>query len=156
MIDYQFNGLPVHVLLVHLVVIVVPLAALALMLSAFWPAARRRLGFVSPLIALVALVAVPFTTSAGEWLQARLVPTPLIEKHVTLGPTLLPWVVAVFVVASVQWLWYFLAPSGPRWMQVTAVIVIDAAAILTAIGSVVTIILIGESGAAAVWTGSFG
>ncbi|MEO6942723.1 MAG: hypothetical protein ABI238_03450 [Terrimesophilobacter sp.] len=156
MIDYQFNGLPIHVLLVHLVVIIVPLAALAMMLSAFWPAARRRLGFLPPLIALIALIAVPFTTSAGEWLQARLVPTPLIEKHVALGPMLLPWVVAMFVVASVLWLWYFLAPSGPPWLRVTAVIVIDAAAIVTAVGSVVTIILIGESGAAAVWTGSFG
>ena len=65
MIDYQFNGLPVHVLLVHLVVIIVPLAALCLLLSAFWPAARRRLGFVTPLVALVALIAVPFTTAAG-------------------------------------------------------------------------------------------
>ena len=156
MIDYQFNGLPIHVLLVHLIVIIVPLAALCLLLSAFWPAARRRLGFATPLVALVALVAVPFTTAAGEWLQARIAPTPLIERHVTLGPTLLPWVIAVFVVASALWLWYYLAPSGPRWLRVSAVIVIDAAVLITAIGSVVTVVLIGESGAAAVWTGSFG
>jgi hypothetical protein len=156
MIDYQFNGLPVHVLLVHLVVIIVPLAALSLLLSAFWPAARRRLGFVTPLVALVALIAVPFTTAAGQWLQARVAPTPLIEKHTALGPTLLPWVIAVFVVASVLWLWYFLVPSGPRWLRVTAIVVIDAAVLITAIGSVVTVVLIGESGSAAVWTGSFG
>src|SRR5690606_3120134 len=77
MIDYVINGLPLHVLLVHLVVIVVPLAALCLLLSAFWPAARRRLGIVTPLVALVGLVAVPFTTAAGEWLQARVGATPL-------------------------------------------------------------------------------
>ena len=156
MIDYQFNGLPIHVLLVHLTVIIVPLAALCLLLSAFWPAARRRLGFATPLVALVALVAVPFTTAAGEWLQSRVAPTPLIEKHTALGPTLLPWVIAVFIVASLLWLWYFLAPSGPRWLRVSIAIVIDAAVLVTAIGSVVTVVLIGESGAAAVWTGSFG
>ena len=156
MIDYQFNGLPVHVLLVHLVVIIVPLAALCLLLSAFWPAARRRLGFVTPLVALVALIAVPFTTAAGQWLQARVAPTPLIERHTALGPTLLPWVIAVFVVASILWLWYFLAPSGPRWLRVSAIIVIDAAVLITAVGSVVTVVLIGESGSASVWTGSFG
>ncbi|MET4781446.1 hypothetical protein [Glaciihabitans sp. UYNi722] len=36
--DYEFNGLPLHVLLVHFVVIVVPLAALRTALVAAWPA----------------------------------------------------------------------------------------------------------------------
>jgi hypothetical protein len=64
-IDYEFNGLPVHILLVHLVVVLVPATALCLLLTAFWPAARRRLGFVTPLLALLALIAVPFTRAAG-------------------------------------------------------------------------------------------
>lgn len=156
MIDYQFNGLPLHVLLVHLVVVIVPLAALCLLLSVFWPAARRRLGVVTPLVALIALVAVPVTTAAGEWLQARVAPTPLIEQHTTLAPLLLPWVIAVFVVASVHWLWGVLAPSGPRWLRIAAAVVIGTAAAITAVGSVVTVVLVGESGTAAVWIGSFG
>ncbi|HNP15844.1 MAG: hypothetical protein KF692_03390 [Cryobacterium sp.] len=156
MIDYQFNGIPLHVLLVHLVVIVVPLAALCLLLSAFWPTARRRLGFVTPLVALVALVAVPFAVAAGEWLRARVAPTPLIESHTTMAPSLLGWVIAVFGVASAQWLWYSLAPPVPPRLRLTAAIVIDSAALVTAVGSVVTVVLVGESGSAAVWTGSFG
>ncbi|GAA3741118.1 hypothetical protein GCM10022239_16050 [Leifsonia bigeumensis] len=155
MIDYVINGLPVHVLLVHLVVIVVPLAALCLLLSAFWPVARRRLGIVTPIVALVGLVAVPFTTAAGEWLQERVGATPLLERHTTLGPLLLPWVIAVFVVAAAIWLWYRLDPALPHALRLAVVVALDAAAIVTSVGSVVLVVLIGESGAAAVWTGSF-
>jgi uncharacterized BrkB/YihY/UPF0761 family membrane protein len=155
MIDYVINGLPVHVLLVHLVVIVVPLAALCLLLSAFWPAARRRLGVVTPIVALVALVAVPFTTAAGEWLQERVGATPLLERHAALGPLLLPWVIATFVVACALWLWYRWTPAVPRPARIAATIALDVAAVVTAVGSVVLVVLIGESGTAAVWTGSF-
>lgn len=155
MIDYVINGLPVHVLLVHLVVIVVPLTALCLLLSAFWPAVRRRLGIATPLLALVGLVAVPFTTAAGEWLQDRVGATPLVERHASLGPLLLPWVIAVFVTAAAIWLWYRVDPPLPRALRAATVVVLDVAAVVTAVGSVVLVVIIGESGAAAVWTGSF-
>lgn len=153
MIDYVLNGLPIHVLLVHLVVIVVPLAALCLLLSAFWPAARHRLGVVTPLVALVGLVAVPFTTAAGEWLQARVGATPLLERHASLGPLLLPWVIAVFVIAVALWLWYRVDPALPRRARIAVVLALDVAAVVAAIASVVLVVLIGESGSAAVWTG---
>lgn len=155
MIDYEFNGLPVHILLVHLVIVLVPLTALCLLLTAFWPSARRRLGFVTPLLALVGLVAVPFTTAAGEWLQARVAPTPLIATHTALGPQLLPWVIAMFAVASALWLWYFLDPALPRPARIALVAILDAAAVVSALGAVILVVLIGESGSAAVWTGSF-
>ena len=50
--EYEVNGLPLHVLLVHFIVVGVPLAALLTVLSALWPAARRRLGIITPLVAL--------------------------------------------------------------------------------------------------------
>lgn len=153
MIDYILNGLPVHVLLVHLVVIVVPAAALCLLLSAFWPSARRRLGIVTPLIALVGLIAVPFTTAAGEWHLARVGTTPLVERHASLGPLLLPWVIAVFAVAAALWLWYRVDPALPPRARIAVVLVLDVAAVVAAAGSVILVVLIGESGSAAVWTG---
>jgi hypothetical protein len=154
-IDYEFNGLPVHILLVHLVVVLVPLTALSILLFAFWPAARRRLGIVSPLLALAALVAVPFTTAAGEWLQERVAATPLVETHAAMGPLLLPWVIAMFVVACLLWIWHRLDPALPKAVRVAIRTVLDAAAVVSAVGAVVLVVLIGESGSAAVWTGSF-
>jgi hypothetical protein len=159
---YEVNGLPLHVLIVHFVVIVVPLAALCMVLAAAWPAARRRLGIVTPLVALAALVAVPITTAAGQWLLERVGQTELIAAHHALGNTLLPWAIATFVVALVQWVWFrFYHRDGARlrvgstpW-RIAITIVLAAAVAVTAVGSVVTVVLIGESGARAIWTGSF-
>lgn len=162
--DYEFNGLPLHILLVHFVVIVVPLAALCTLLAALWPAARRRLGLVTPIIALAALIAVPITTEAGEWLQARVGNTELIAAHAALGKTLLPWAIATFVVAAIQWFWFrFVSAPGSRFSSLVpgktarliVTIALAAAVVVLAVGSVATVVQIGESGARAIWTGSF-
>lgn len=155
--DYEIAGLPLHVLLVHLVVIAVPLTALCTVLAAVWPAARRRLGAVTPVIALVTLIAVPITTDAGLWLEARVHVTPLIAAHAALGLTMLPWSVAVFIVALLQWAWFrFGTRQVPsKAVRVVATAVLAVAVGVTAVCSVVTVVRIGEAGARAVWTGSF-
>ncbi|WP_394769727.1 hypothetical protein [Lacisediminihabitans sp.] len=162
--DWQFAGLPLHVLLVHFVVIVVPLAALCTVLTAAWPAARRRLGIVTPLIALAALVSVPVTTEAGEWLLARVANTPLIQAHAAIGKSLLPWAFATFVVATAQWAWfrYFSEGDGRyrrlvahRALRLAITVALAVAVLVLAAGSIVTVVQIGESGARAIWTGSF-
>jgi len=162
--DYEFNGLPLHVLLVHFVVVVVPLAALCTLLAAAWPAARRRLGIVTPIVALGALISVPITTQAGEWLQARVGHTELVAAHAALGTTLLPWAVATFLVAALQWFWFrFVNAPDARFAsrvpgRTTRHIITIALAVIVvalAIGSVVTVAQIGESGVRAIWTGSF-
>ncbi len=51
----KIQGLPAHILLVHLVLAAVPIAALVLVVAALWPAAGRRLGIITPIIALGAL-----------------------------------------------------------------------------------------------------
>lgn len=164
-LEWEFNGLPLHVLIVHAVVIVVPLAALCALLTAFWPAARRRLGIVTPLIALAALVLVPLAVQAGEWLQSRLVNvTPLLGAHTALGETMLPWVIALFLAATLQWFWYrCVAAEGARFAsalsssagRLVATVVLDVIVVVSALGSVVVVALIGESGSRAVWTDLF-
>jgi hypothetical protein len=153
--DWVFGELPLHPLLVHATVILVPLAALCLVLSAVWPAARRRLGLLTPLLALAALIAVPITIAAGQWLAERVPATPLIARHHQFGDSLWPWSLAVFVLAAVVWAWHrFGAKASPR-MRRTAGMALAVVAVAVAIGSVVVIVQIGESGAAAVWTGNF-
>jgi hypothetical protein len=155
--NYEIAGLPLHVLIVHLVVIAVPVTALCTVLAAVWPSARRRLGVVTPLIALVTLIAVPITTDAGLWLEARVHITPLIAAHAALGLTMLPWSVAVFIVALLQWAWYRFGSrlALSKAVRVVATVVLAVAVAITAVGSVVTVVRIGEAGARAVWTGSF-
>ena len=158
-VDYVVNGLPLHVLIVHVVVVLVPVVAVTVLLAACWPAARRWLGVIPPLGALALLGLVPITTAAGQWLQARVGEAPLIQTHAALGVTLYPWVIALAVVAVAQWLWFRLgaprtAPTARVLRRVVGVVFI-VAALIVATGSIVTVVQIGESGARALWDGSF-
>lgn len=163
-IDWQFNGVPLHVLFIHVVVVLVPLAALAAVLAAVWPAARRRIGIVAPLLAFAALVMVPITVEAGEWLALRVAATPLLGEHMTLARTLLPWAIALFVFSAVQWGWHrFVLTPGARWSArlrsttartaITGVITILVIGV--ALSATFAVIIIGESGSRAVWLNSF-
>lgn len=154
---HVINGLPAHILIIHFVVVGVPLAALLTVLSAVWPAARRRLGIITPIVALLALVSVPVATNAGEWLEQRVFDTDLIRAHTELGDELLPWVIGLFVIAAAAWGLPFLAarPAAPAavdagWVRV----VVGVLAVGLAAVSVVQVVRIGDSGAKAAWSGS--
>ena len=152
----QISGLPAHILLVHLTVTLVPVAALLVLVAALWPAARRKLTFWVPLVALAALICVPVTTHAGEWLEARVAMTPLIAKHVHLGKQLLPWAVGLFAVAVLVWWFARMEAAGRAPLTGTAGrVVIGIVALAITAGTVQQVYRIGESGSRAVWTGNF-
>ena len=145
----QINGLPAHPLLVHAVVALVPLAALLVVLAAVWPAARVRLGVLPPVVALLALVSIPPTTHAGQWLQDSLgVENPLIDRHAELGDQLLPWVAVLFAVSLVAW-WLLRRVGTPAAARVAVMVL----AVVVAVGSTWMTYRIGDSGAKAVWDG---
>ncbi|MGV9992277.1 DUF2231 domain-containing protein [Streptomyces sp. NPDC003374] len=151
------NGLPAHVLLVHVVVVLVPLTALALVVGAVWPRAARRLGPLLPLLALVTLVSVPLTTEAGEWLERHVADGPLVRRHAELGDGMLPWALGLFVLAAGVW-WLTRRASAPqregRPAARTATVLRAAAAVLSVVvaaGAVVDVYRIGDSGAKAAW-----
>ena len=155
------NGLPVHVLLVHLVVVLVPVAALLLVGQAWSLPVRRWAGPLGPLLCFGALLLVPLTTSSGQWLQDRLRPAPLIEKHADLGDSLLPWVVGMLVLSLVVFVLGRRMPEAeqPVVLPPTAgvarlQVVVAVLATAVALGAVVQVFRIGESGAQAVWQGS--
>jgi len=148
----EIAGLPLHPLLVHLVVVLIPLTALALLLAVLWPAARRRLGVVTPLAALVLVVLVPLTQAAGESLAAEVGPVPAVVAHQELGERLLPWTVALLVAAAAQWVWFrWGAPRVGRPARIAVHVVLALGSAVVAVGITVLVVLIGESGARAVW-----
>src|SRR3954468_21069613 len=104
----QINGFPAHVLLIHLVVVLVPVAALVLVAQAWSRPIRRWAGLGGPLLCLGALVMVPITTNAGKWLRdhlnAELAASAPVRKHTELGDDLLPWVITMFVLSIAVWL----------------------------------------------------
>lgn len=177
----EINGLPAHVLIVHVVVVLIPAAALCVVLSAWWPRARRWLGVLTPIAAFAGLAIVPVTTNAGEWLAERLGETPLIERHEELGEQMLWWAGGLFAVALVQWAWHRYADArprtaaerepvgaggerleparrtgGPAGTRITVVsVLIGVVATAVAVGSAVHVVRVGESGSRAVWEGSY-
>lgn len=160
----HIDGLPAHILLVHAVVVLVPLTALAAVVGAIRPRYARRMGLALPLFGLVTLGLVPVTTHAGEWLESRVGDDPLVHRHTELGDGLLPWAIALFLTTvGVWWLGRLLArraeaagdvaPAGTaRWgspavLRTVAVVV----AVAVSAGAVVDVYRIGESGAKAAW-----
>jgi hypothetical protein len=149
------NGVPAHVLLVHAVVVLIPLAALLIILSVTWPAARRRLSFIPALTTLVAVGFIPLATNAGEWLRDHVQMTPQIARHVELGDSLTVWAGLMFIAIAVYWFVPFAAERGwtvpslttSRWFQ-TAV---GTVAVVLAVVCVVQVYRIGDSGAKAAW-----
>jgi hypothetical protein len=159
LIEYQVGGLPLHILLIHAVVIFVPLTAVAVVLHGIWPAARRRLGFITPAAGAMLVVLVPVVMWAGEWLRDQIGSTDAVARHEALGRTLLPWVVGLFIVGLAEWLWFGLVPvtkwgreMAPRRRNIIRWVLVGLG-LFFAIGSVYDIILIGDSGARAVWGG---
>jgi len=141
----EINGLPAHPLLVHLVVVLLPLTALAAILVSLWPAAQRKLTFLVPLGAVIGAIAVPVTTRAGESLAEKLGNPPFISQHEEYGEKVLPWAVALAVMTTAQWL--YLRRGGSKAVR----ILLSLAVIASAAGTALYVFLTGDSGARAVW-----
>jgi hypothetical protein len=172
------DGLPAHPLLVHAVIVLIPLTALLLVLIAVWPAARQRLTALTAILAALALISVPITTDAGDWLEHHVPRTALVHAHTHLGDTMLPWAIALFIVTAATTTREFLrarattptpadaaptpsptsanpSPAGRGPGGPVTTIVLAVLAIAVALGTTVTVYRIGESGARAAWTGHF-
>ena len=103
--DYSFAGLPLHVLLVHAMLVLTPLVCLALIVVSAWPAARRVL-WIPVLIAAAVLLPLGLVTiEAGKWLEARVPEAPLIQEHTAKGEGIIPWLIAILVVAVLVSAW---------------------------------------------------
>ncbi|QMU97617.1 hypothetical protein FVO59_10605 [Microbacterium esteraromaticum] len=151
---FRIAGLPLHPLLVHAVVVLTPLTALAVAIAAVWPSARRRLGYAPPVAALLVAGLVPITVLAGQELADTVGETPAIERHEELGLMLIPWTIALLI-ASVAVAVIDRMPPARRPTPLTraAAMIVPALAVVTAVGTIVVTVLTGDAGARAVWEG---
>lgn len=147
------SGLPAHPLLVHAVLVLLPLAALALVLGQFWPAARARLGSVTLAGALAVAALVPVTMAAGRQLAMTVGPLPAVERHEHLADALLPWSLALLAVAAWQWWWFRSRRDAPGWPRGWAAWALSVAVVAVSAGAVWQLVRVGDSGAQAVWGG---
>lgn len=147
----EIMGLPLHPLVVHAVVILVPLAALGGIAISVWGAARKRYGWLTVAFAFAGAASTLVAQKAGEALAASLPQhSPLLEAHIAIGGQLLAWVIVLFVgtvaVMISQRLIDQQQPRGRITLLVAAIVTVA-----TALISVVQVARIGHAGAMAVW-----
>ena len=149
-----FRGLPVHALVVHAVVVLVPLGAVGVVAIAIVPRWRQRFGVAVLAILTAGLVAVPVATKSGQQLKDRLNAggevARQIKHHQDMGklviyPTIALWVLAVALVLLDR-----RGRSGAP-MKVVAVL-----AVLAAGAAAAQVAITGELGSTAVWSCTIG
>lgn len=140
-------GLPVHVLVIHGVVVLLPLMAVLTLLWAWWPGTSARLGWaVVAADASVALMTLAAKQS-GEQLQARLsIPgeEPVAADHQAIAQYL-PWLALGLFVAA---LLVQLLRRGSAGMPGR---VTGALTAVVALAVIVWTVRTGHSGSEAVW-----
>ncbi len=142
-------GLPLHPLVVHAVVVLVPLAAVGFMLMAVLPSFSRRFGV------LVVIVA---GAGAGASIGARSCPArsspsgSAPPRRTPSSATSCRWVaLGLFVLGLVFWLVDRGIPGNkprPGWLIVYAIVLF-----LASVFAIYWTIRVGHSGAEAVWSG---
>jgi uncharacterized membrane protein len=137
-----FNGVPVHPLVVHGVVVLLPLAILGTIAIAVRPVWRASHGALVVLFALVATILIPVATSSGEALEKH-VGDP--GAHARLGDQLLWFALPLLILVAGLVL---LDRVGTRNVLTTVVAVL---AVIAAVAAGVQVFRVGDSGARAAW-----
>ncbi|MBB5916742.1 small-conductance mechanosensitive channel [Nocardia transvalensis] len=145
-----FDGLPAHVLLVHIIIVLVPLTSVLTIACALWPAARTRLAWLVAGLAAVTVIATPLTTEAGEWLEHRVGRSPALHAHTRLGDTMLYFAVPLLIVAVLLVIVH-LRETRDRPLPSALVAGIAILTIAAGAAATVQVYRIGDSGARSVW-----
>ena len=162
--SWAFNGLPLHPLFVHAVVMLVPVASIAAILGTVWPAARRKLGIVTPILTLAAAASAAFAMQAGEYLKEHVTVTKLVETHTNGAEAVPPWMILMVLAVWGQWYWFRLqakreaaglAPTLSASLSRAATWAIAGLVLVSAAGATTIITLVGDAGAKAVWDSTF-
>jgi len=149
-------GLPVHPLVVHGVIVLVPLASILAIVVAASPDRRARLGWLTWILASVAGVSALVARQSG------------LKLEQVLYPDVVPRLVADHKALGEDTIWFVLA----LWLAVTALLLIDldyrrrsgvsspvlptlvaVVTILAAMGATGQVLLTGWAGSESRWTG---
>jgi hypothetical protein len=144
-------GLPAHPLIVHAAVVLLPLAAVTLVVAAVIPRARRIAAPIALGLALVSTVAVVLAEGSGEELEHQVKETAAVEAHTETAENVLPWAIGTTLVAAVA---VVADPLRRRWNAPSArvvTVVLACTAVIVGVGATATVIDVGHSGAKATW-----
>jgi Predicted membrane protein (DUF2231) len=148
-------GLPAHIFLVHIPVVLIPLGALGAVLM-LWPRLRAAIGWWVCGVLVVAGIATQLAIDSGQALREYVRETDLVRQHTHIGENIRPWLLLLFlallgvmlldraVVRRAE------APTGRDPLRIAGV-VLSALSIVFASVSVYWVYRIGHTGSKAVW-----
>jgi hypothetical protein len=139
-------GLPLHPLLVHSAVVLVPLVAIGALVMSYLPSFSRRHGKLILILALVAQGSVFLAKLSGEAFSEIL--NKDVEKHAELGE-IAPFV-TIPMVALIYVRWR-MDRAGSSTGSVAIRRLTSVALVIASLTSLVMIFLVGHSGASSVW-----
>lgn len=152
-------GLPAHPLIVHLPVVLIPLAAILAVVVALRPAWLDRFGWLLVGLSGVGALGAIFAAGSGEALEELVDETEQLERHAELGETarnvaILFFVVVLAVVLFRRWSAKKAAGGGSDVARVGAAAVVSTLLLIGAAGVAgVSIVQAGHAGAETTWSG---
>ena len=159
----EIAGLPLHPLVVHAAVVLIPLTALLAIAFAVLPHWRWLLRWPTAGLSVLVVGLGFLATSSGESLEPI---SPAVERavqeHSERGD-LLAWMLVGFAVLVLLGAWALsgttaLASGKGAWQSRLPALerVLPAVLVLAAVVVLVQVVLVGDSGARAVWAGQAG
>lgn len=154
-------GLPLHPLVVHAAVVLIPLSAVAAIAFAVSPRWRWLSRWPTAVMSVVVVALGFLATSSGEALQES---SPALERavheHAERGDAL-SWLLVVFAAVVLVGAWSLsgstaLASGKGAWESRIPALekVMPLLLVLTSVAVLVLVVLVGDSGARAVWAGA--
>lgn len=139
-------GLPVHPLVVHSAVVLVPIVAIAGLVMSYLPSFSRRYGKPIIITALIAQIALFAAKSSGEAFQERLGKS--VEKHADYGE-IAPWtMLPLLILLYLRWR---MDREGASVGSPALRRSVSGLLVIASIVALVYIYLTGHSGAVSVW-----
>ena len=135
-------GLPLHPLVVHAVVVLVPLAFIFALIVAFSDSWRERLALPLLVLIWISTGSAFLAKTSGESLQEMLPGSEAIEEHAEWGD-LAPWWVLLFAVVTAVWFWRQRSGQVSWWLR--------GLLLLTGLLATAVVLRVGHLGAIASW-----
>lgn len=138
------TGLPVHILVNHVVVVIVPLAVITVILAVAFPRLRQSYRYPAVGLVIIGALSAIVAEQSGEALEARV---GVAEEHSEWGEMLPPVAVALAVLSAIWLIFSYMSSSRGKILAA----VIGGLVIIVGIVAVVITVLAGHSGAQSVW-----
>jgi len=153
----EIFGLPMHALVIHAVVVLVPLSAVSAVAYVVRPAWRRVLRWPTAAGAVVSGASAFVAAESGEALQRRVsrvrsgtTDFDLLSTHVAWGDRARLFCL-LFMVLTLAALWFVRPPEEESPRGHAFEVLIGALVVLAAVAAVVTVVVAGHAGSRVVW-----